>query len=330
MGPAPQQLAGVKTTLVETASGTARLRLYGRVTPLETAIHRVYLGVDGYIRETSPVTSGSQVKKGQWLATFATPEARQPVAAYMTTLDVVDREAKLNAPPLQMAAANASLAVAVDRLLTMGMSPLQIEEIRRTRVIPPYVLISAPTDGFVLSRNLSTGEKLDRGTEVFRIADLRRVWILADVAVADRELIAPGTIAHVSVAGSRQPVRARVSRDALPQFDQATQSFRVRLEADNQEFALRPDMFVDVDVEIPYHDALVVPASAIVASGLTTRVFVEHTPGMFMAHDVELGRRFGDRVVVLGGVTAGTRIAVSGTFLLDSESRMNGHDQPHH
>ena len=118
------------------------------------------------------------------------------------------------------------------------------------------------------------------------------------------------------------PVRARLTTGVLPQFDAATQHFKLRFEVDNTAFALRPDMFVDVHVTVSHGRTIEVPADAVVGAGLKNTVFVERSAGSFEAREVKVGRRSGDRVEILEGVVSGERIVVSGTFLLDSESRM--------
>src|SRR5262245_19101843 len=136
--------------------------------------------------------------------------------------------------------------------------------------------------------------------------------------------------AEVTLAGRTLPARARVSGDVLPQFDPVTQSSKIRLDIDNPGFALRPDMFVDVNLLVPYAATITIPAEALVATGLTNRVFVEQSVGVFESRQVRTGRRLGDCVEVLDGLSEGDRIVVSGTFLLDSETRMHGHDQQTH
>jgi len=162
----------------------------------------------------------------------------------------------------------------------MGMAPSQMEEIRKTRVQTTTVRLASPVDGIVVARNVAAGQRFDAGTELFQIADLQRVWILADVPVADGDRIKPGTAARITVAGRPTAVRARVSTHVLPQFDAATQTFKLRLEADNPGFVLRPDMFVDVDFEVAYEPALLVPADAVVLSGMRAHVFVERSAGV--------------------------------------------------
>jgi membrane fusion protein, copper/silver efflux system len=316
-----QHTIGTRVSAVETAGGTEQLRLYGKVAPEESRVYKVNVGLDGAVRDVAAVTTGSQIRKDQLLVTFSTPEARQPFGSYVTSLDLLDRETRAGTPT-QVAAAATTRQSMVDRLLTLGVSPVQIEEMARTRAVPTHIMVTSPIDGFVVARNVSAGEKFEKNAELFRIADLRRVWIFANVAADDVEQVRPGTIGRVVVAGRATPIRARVDSRVIPQFDPATQSMKIRLEADNPDFVLRPDMFVDVHLELPYEATLTVPREAIVGSGLRNSVFVERTAGVFEPRDVKTGRRLGDRVEIVDGLTAGERIVVSGTFLLDSDSRM--------
>ena len=326
-----QQLSGIEIGTVEDASGIERVRVFGRVASDETRVHRLTAGFEAFLTELSTVTTGSRVRKDQWLASYTTPEARVPIAAFITAVNVLEREEK-NGNPAQasLVAARTSVALAVDRLLTMGMSRVQIEEIRRSREGGTTVKMTAPVEGIVLARSGTAGQRFDAGTELFQIADLRRVWILADVPVADVDRIGPGTVARVTAGGREVAAEGRVSRQAMPQFDAATQSFTYRIESDNPDFALRPGMFVDVELQVPYPPTLAVPVDAVVGTGLHEYVWVERRAGVFEPQEVQTGRRHDGRVAVTKGLQRGDRIARSGTFLLDSESRMKAHGQPHH
>jgi hypothetical protein len=324
VSPEAQQRVGVRVQTVENAAGSEQLRLYGRVVPDETRLYRVNVGIDGYVREISTVTTGSQVARDEWLASFSAPDARTAIQSYLVALDAVEkgvlRPATAPGPVERVAAANLDLAA--DRLLTLGMSRPQIDEINRTRAIPTTIKIAAPAAGFVIARNLTAGEKITSGEELFRIADLRRVWILADIVGPEAVHVRPGMIAEVAVPGRATAIRGKVSGAVLPQFDAASQSTRIRLDAENPGALLRPDMLVDVTLRIALPAAISVPVDAVVDSGLRKRVFVERADGRFEPREVETGWRFGDRVEIIKGLSAGDRVVVAGTFLLDSESRM--------
>jgi Cu(I)/Ag(I) efflux system membrane fusion protein len=120
VSPQQAQLIGVRVAAVETAAGSQRLRLYGRVVPDETRVYRVTVGIEGIVREVSTVTTGSLVSKDQWLATFAAPEARAPVQTYLVAVDVVDRATKGAEASAAVEFANAALQQTADRLLTLA------------------------------------------------------------------------------------------------------------------------------------------------------------------------------------------------------------------
>jgi membrane fusion protein, copper/silver efflux system len=319
--PDQQRLMGVQVAAVESASAPYTRRLFGRVTADETRVYQINVGVDGYVRQASAATTGSAVSSGQVLAIFSSPDVRQPVQSYLVALDVLDRAQKHAESPAQISLANAAVSQTADRLRTVGMSTGQIEDVRRTRLVPATIEIASPAAGIVIARNATTGQQAGSGTELFRIADLRKVWIQADAAGLEADALRPGVEADVIVPGRAAPVRARVT-DVLPQFDASTQSLRVRLEADNAGYLLRPDMFVDVELRLPAAPATTVPHEALVQTGLETLVFVAVDGGGFEPRRVQPGRRFGDRVEITRGVEAGDRVAVAGTFLLDSERRM--------
>jgi Cu(I)/Ag(I) efflux system membrane fusion protein len=192
---------------------------------------------------------------------------------------------------------------------------------RQKREIPLTIDVYSPADGFLLSRNVSVDQKFERGGEWFRIANLDKVWILADLPDADAALVQPGQQATVTLPGGRGALAAVVS-DVPPQFDPASTTLRVRLLVDNPGAVLRPDMFVDVDLSVERPAALTVPVDAVVDGGLRKTVFVEKGDGVFEPRRVETGFHLGDRVEIVKGLSEGDRIVVSGTFMVDSESQM--------
>jgi membrane fusion protein, copper/silver efflux system len=322
---AKQQLFGVRVSPVVESSGTYKLRLFGRVTPDEASIYKLNAGIEGYIREVSAVTTGSLVRKNQVLATFSSPSATMTIQNYVLNLGAEDRFKKSasegSVEGQSLPAANANIQQRTQQLQNLGMSTLQMEEIRRTREFPDSIKIVAPADGFVLARNVSPGQKFERDTEWYRIADLRRVWILADVFENEAQYLHPGTRVTVSLPNQVKTLPGRVS-DVLPQFDAAARTLKVRLEVENPGYVLRPDMFVDVELPVAFSRALVVPTSALIDSGLKKTVFVERGEGLFAPRLVETGRRFDDRVEIVKGLEPGERIVVSGNFLINSESRL--------
>ncbi len=308
---ARQQLIGVRTQEVQLAPVSHRLRTPGRVAVDEGRAFRLIAAGDGWIRELRRNPAGTLVKKDQVLASFYTPNL---LVAQQTLLF-----APTSGPQVRGAGTAFNTQVAVDTLRSMGMNDIQIEEVQRTHQSASEVNIYSPVTGVVLARNISPGQRFDKGSELYRIADLGHVWVMADIFEKDRDFIRPGTLATIQYQAKEYD--ARLSND-LPQFDPQTRTLKTRFELDNPGNVLRPDMFVDVEIRAKMDAALTVVSDAIIDSGLRKTVFVDRGNGIFEPRQVETGWRLGDRVQILSGLEPGERVVVSGSFLIDSESRM--------
>jgi Cu(I)/Ag(I) efflux system membrane fusion protein len=324
VSPGRQQLIGVRVSAVEETAAAQSLRILGRVAADETRVYTINAGIEGFVRDVAPVTTGSQVRKHQVLATFSAPDAIASIQAYIVALNAMDhlkQSGAEGAAQAQLGSTSSNFQQRLEKLLDLGMSSEQIGEIARTRKFPTSIRVVAPADGFVAARSITPGLRFERGAEWYRIVDLKRVWILADVFGSDARFLVPGARAEVILPDRGASFTARVT-EILPQFDPVTRTLKVRLEVDNPDYVLRPDMFVDVKLPIARPRSISVPLDAIVDSGLRKTVFVESAAGLFEPRDVQTGWRSGDRVEIVEGLARGERIVTAGTFLLDSESRM--------
>jgi Cu(I)/Ag(I) efflux system membrane fusion protein len=330
--PERQQAIGVRVGVVTQFAGTRLLRMTGRVAPDENRTYPIVAAVSGWIRNVESIATGDVVEEDQVLASFLAPEVefKNEQQSYYTGLEAFYRLAVTQQQP-QSPAHAAARGEAIDRmadaLRTMGVSNSQLREMAVRRELVHDIRVESPVDGVVLKRSVSPGLRFDRGFEFYRIADLNRVWILADVYRDQLPFIRRGASARITTAGESRAVSATVS-PSEPIFDEATLTLKVRLEASNPQRALKPGMFVDVEFPVDFPAALVVPAEAIVDSGLRKTVFVDCGNGSFEPRLVETGWRVGDDVEVTKGLVAGERIVVSGTFFVDSESRMRTGAKP--
>jgi membrane fusion protein, copper/silver efflux system len=328
VSPDQQHAIGVRLGVVTRTAATRLLRTTGRVAPDENRTYPIVAAVSGWVRSVESVTTGDAVKKDQLLASFVAPEVefRNAQQSYYTGLEAFYRLAVTQPQPQSRSQLHASVrADAIDRmadeLRTMGVSNSQLREMANRREPVPDIRVESPVDGVVLQRSVSPGLRFDRGFEFYRIADLNRVWILADVHRHQLPFIRRGASARITTPGGSRAVSATVS-PSEPIFDEATLTLKVRLEASNPQRALKPGMFVDVEFPVDLPATLVVPADAIVDSGLRKTVFVDCGNGSFEPRLVETGWRVGDEVEVTKGLMPGERIVISGTFFIDSESRM--------
>jgi RND family efflux transporter MFP subunit len=201
------------------------------------------------------------------------------------------------------------------------MSEKQLKELASTKQLTDRVFILAPATGFIIARNVSPGQRFDKGFEWYQIANLDRVWVLADLFPTDAGDAKPGMKARVTLPGQSKEFHTTVAK-VLPQLDPSSRTLKVRLELDNPGHVLRPDMFVNVELAVARPSALTVPADAILESGMNRTVFVDRGNGFFEPREVETGWRHGSRVEITKGLEPGEKIVLSGNFLIDSESRL--------
>jgi Cu(I)/Ag(I) efflux system membrane fusion protein len=248
--------------------------------------------------------------------------AEQALLFALSSVDRVRTTGKEAAPQSdQLTQFNIKLQQYKDSLRNLGMGEQQIEELIRERRYMEKIRITSPADGFVTARNISMGLRFNKGAELFKIADLSRVWVLAEAYENEENYLSPGKSAKIVVPQLGRTLEGKVST-TLPLFDTATRTLKVRLEAANPGFVLKPDMFVDVEIPVAYTPAVTVPVDAVLDSGMRKTIFIDRGDGYFQPREVETGRRFGERVEIVKGLDEGERYVVSGNFLLDSESRM--------
>lgn len=201
------------------------------------------------------------------------------------------------------------------------MTEHQLDEIKRTRQSGEHVEIRSPAAGFILTKNITLGQRFERGSELYRISDLSKVWIVADTLQTEASFFKPGMQAMVSVPNPKKTFPALVA-NVPPRFDSVGRTLQVRLEVDNPGLLLRPDMFVDVELPVSLPAAITASVDAVIETGIRSTVYVNHGGGYFEPRRVDTGLRFGRQVEITGGLMPGEKIVVSGNFLIDSESRM--------
>ena len=313
-----QRTIGLQTETVTRSAGVHTLRVLGRVALDETRIYRVAAAVDGWVRKAGPIVTGNIVQKDEVLATFYNRDFLTAQQTYLYALNTMDRFQN-NESDDQLKLTRAQMRASEENLEFLGMGETQLQKVARTREIARDIEFRSPVAGLVVARNAFSGLRFDRGAELFRIADINHVWILADVFENDARLVGAAVSATVRYQDRRLPVRIT---NALPQFDPVSRALKVRLETDNPQLLLRPDMFVDVEFQVALPKAIAVPVDAVIDSGLRKMIYVETSDGSFTPRSVETGWRMGDMVQITKGLEPGERIVVAGNFLLDSESRM--------
>ena len=317
-----QQLIGMRTGQAEWTTGGETIRVPGRVVVDETRVTRVHAKVEGWIERVYADFTGQVVNEGQPLLTLYSPEllaSQQELLLALRANDLMRHSSMADA----IRNGDSLVEAARRRLELWDLSRAEIAEIERTGTPVKSITLRSPASGYVTARNAFASQKITPETELYAITDLSRVWVLADVFEADAPQVRLGQSARIILPGTSRTLAAKVSY-LPPEIDPSSRTLKVRLDLPNPGTALKPDMFVDVSMELGAARRLTVPADAVIDTGTTQTVFLDRGNGVFEPRRVEIGVRIGDRVEIRKGLAAGDRIVTSAAFLLDSESQMKG------
>ena len=217
-----------------------------------------------------------------------------------------------------------NLKGAMQRLRNLDVPEVRIKEIRETRGNPRTIDWPSPATGTVIAKKVINGQRVMPGDELYRIADLSRMWVVADVAESDLALVKTGIRATVTLrAYPNEPLEGEVTL-VYPELKTETRTARIRIELDNPDGRLKTDMYADVVFRAGGDDGPVVavPDSAVIDDGGQQIVLVSKGEGRFEPRPVKLGRRGEGYREVLDGVAEGEEIVTTANFLIDAESNL--------
>jgi Cu(I)/Ag(I) efflux system membrane fusion protein len=162
------------------------------------------------------------------------------------------------------------------------------------------------------------------GDVLFRLADLSIVWALIDVAERDVGALKVGLLTEVKARAHAGRVFTGLVAVVYPQINKETRTARVRIELQNRDFVLLPDMYVDAEISVGEpNEVVAIPDSAVIDSGSRQVVFIDKGDGKFEPREVKLGARGGGYTEVREGLVAGENVVTAATFLVDAESNLN-------
>ena len=311
MNPERQQRIGVVYAKVERRPLSLSLRASGRVQVDETQVADVVLKYDAYVEKLFVDQTGQAVKAGQPLLVLYSPELLASEQDYLVAL-------RSKGVP----GAEQLVRAAEERLRLWGLSDSQLSQLRNRGVARPRATISSPATGAVLEKNVVAGTRAMAGNVLYRIGNLGRIWVLADLFESDAPYVRPGQPATMTVPWATGASWKGTVQFVYPTVDDKTRSIRARLAFSNAELALKPGMFVDVNVEVPLGNRLAIPDNALLASGEHRYAFVKRGEGQLQATEVQIGAMAGDYDEVLAGLSEGEEAATQATFLLSSEAQL--------
>jgi Cu(I)/Ag(I) efflux system membrane fusion protein len=315
-----RQLIGVRTAAAGFRSLDKQIRTVGKVEIDETRLAIVNTKIAGWVKKLFVNFTGDRVVKGQPLLSIYSPDLVTAQEEYLLALR---SRTTLTGGITEIEASQQSLVDSSKRrLLLWDITEEQIAELEKSGKTRTETTINAPLSGVVLEKMVLDGAYIVPGMNLYKIADLSRVWIIADVYEYEAPLVKVGQQARVTLPYSSGGVLHATVGFINPVLDPMTRTIKVRIAVQNPGLVLKPDMFANVEIMVSSGSRLVIPRSAVLDSGTRQIVYVEKEPGVFEMRQVKLGVRGENEVEVLSGIKKGERVVTSGNFLLDSESQL--------
>ncbi len=322
LSPDKVQLIGVRTAAAAYHVVDRQIRTVGKVEPDETRLAFVNTKVAGWVKKLYIDYTGQSVVKGQPLLSIYSPDLVTAQDEYLLAL-----RAKAAAPAKEgledvTASRQSLIESAKRRLVLWDITEDQIMELEKSGKPQTDITLHAPLDGIVLEKMVLEGTYVQPGMNLYRIADLSHVWIIADIYEYEAPLVKVGQEARVSFAYEPGESFTATVNYIYPVLDPTTRTIKVRLAAKNPHLKLKPDMFANVAITAISGKRLAIPTEAVLDSGLRKIVYVEKKPGVYEMRDVKLGVSGERYVEVLSGIRKGEKVVTSGNFLIDSESQL--------
>ena len=314
--PVTQQNMGIRTAEVTRQSLVRTIRTYGHVTYDETRTVRVSPKASGWIETLHADFTGKSVSEGEPLFEIYAPELVTAQEAYLVAVQSAKRLAKDSQTGL--------LASARRRLQYFDVADSEIEALETTGQVRKTLVIRSPASGVVIEKTAEEGGYVKAGTTIYRIADLSRVWVEAHIFEYELPWVREGQAAEMTIPYWPGDVRSGTVTYVYPYLRPETRDVRLRLEFDNADLRLKPDMYADIHIETHADEqGLLLPSEAVLRSGERNVVFVVKGGGKFTPREVTLGLSTdGGKVQALAGLAPGDVVVTSGQFLLDSESKL--------
>ena len=312
---------GVTYAVATVAPFEKEVRTVGQITVDETRVQAVSPKIDGWVDRLYVNATGQPVSAGEPLLTIYSPMLVQA------------QEELLLAKGLQrdMAGASAdahggatSLVESARRRLTYWDIPEgEIADIERSGQVRKTLTLHSPATGYVLEKNLVAGQRIMAGEALYRIADLRTVWVEGEVFEQDLADTRVGQVVHADLTAL--PGEHRMGRISYiyPTLSPDTRTARVRVVLPNADLRLKPGMYATLRiVGAARPGVLTVPRDAVLSTGERHVLFVQAPDGTLVPREVAVGATTDERIEVLRGLTEGEKVVASATFLVDAESNL--------
>ena len=304
-----QVLANVSTVIVKKENLQEQVTAYSYLDFVENNRKTISARFNGRIEKLFVDKTGDYIKKGQPLFEIYSPDLVQAQNEYLIALNNSSNSTSL-------------LKASKKKLEIFGLTSEQIQTLEKTREISITLTYFSPTSGTVIEKKVQEGVYVNEGTAIYEVAELSTLWNIAEVYENNLSNVKIGSPVKLHLrAYPGEEFSGRVTF-IYPVINSQTRTVKVRSEFSNYGGKLKPQMYGETVFNKAGGQGLLVPTDAVIIAGKRAVVWVKTGDGMFEAHSVQIGNRFGDKYQILSGLNEGDEIAATGGFLIDSESQL--------
>lgn len=315
-----RQLAGVQTAQAVVKPLNKEIKTTGKIAMNENGKTYITSRVEGRVDELYVTAEGETITPGQAIAAVYSPTYIAAQEEYLLTLENVQKLQNAGRDVVQI---NNRLREAARRKLQLlNVSNDDIAHLEHTRQPRDHMTIYAQFGGTVLEKQLLPGTYIMPGDKLYSLSDLSTVWLYADIYEKDIAGITPGQ--PVLVTSGAYPGETFNGQVTFinPVMDDASRTVKVRVEMPNSSGKLKPNMFVNANVQIPLAASVVIPESAILDTGSQAIVFVAQSEDTFVKREVVTGQSADGYIQILSGLQPGETVVTAATFLIDSQTKL--------
>lgn len=304
---------GVRTKKIEKVIPFHSIRTVGHVQYNEDALVHIHPRTEGWIEELFVGANGDYIEAGAPLYSLYSPELVNAQEEYLLALQQGNKNL---------------IQAARTRLIAMRVPKAAIDKIRLSKEVQQRIMFRAPQNGFIDGLKVREGFYVKPSTTLMAIAGLKEVWIQAEILARDAAKLEAGQVTKVSSDYFPGLVINGLIEQIYPQINPQTRAVEARIRVPNPKYALKPNMFVDINIDIttskPSLDKVIaIPHEALIRTGRQNRVVLALGGGQYKSVEVKLGQIFDNQIEILKGLEVNDVVVTSAQFLLDSESSIS-------
>lgn len=322
LSPSQQVMANVQTEKVSIKEFRNNLAFNGYIKIGENNMRHISTPVSGKIIKMFVNFEGQMVSKGEPVFEIYSPEIYSTQKEYLLALQNYENAKNSNNTLIKEQAENLINSTKT-RLSLWEVTPDQMEELETTREVKNYITVHSKYSGVITKKIDHEGHWAAAGEDVYDIVDMSTLWVIADVPESEINNIRIGQSAKITTVSYPGEVFNAKVNFISPMLNSETRTLEVRLDVSNQNYKLKPDMFVKVEIgSARYEWNILVPRNAVLRTGKMDMVYLKKGNNVFSPKMVTVGGERDGYYLITSGLKEGDEIVTSAGFLIDSESQI--------